>query len=123
MNSHRLKQLKLHLRQLQNSIAANNNNNNNVNERLLVADVLEINNFGIKIKLSKPLKAGFDGKVKFQLTLPESGSIFTVYGILNSRQPSVHHSVSREHKISIDEAVYDCLKLSETTVLIKVFSV
>ncbi len=115
MNSHRLKQLKLHLKQLQNDIAAKKN----IKEILLVADVLDINHFGIKVKLSEPLQANLDNKIKFQLTLPQSGSILTLSGFLNDSQTNTHHSVSLKNRISIDEAVYDCLKLSDTTLLIK----
>lgn len=115
MISHRLKQTKLHLLQLQNSISAKKN----INEIQLDADIVDINSFGIKVKLNKPLSAHFSDRIKFELILPESGSTLTIRGLLKDYQENNNQKTNPQGNISVDEVVYDCLKLSDTTLLIK----
>ena len=118
MDSYRFKHLRSNLNKLQIDIAAKKILNQEIP---LDADVLDINAFGIKVRLGQPLQAKIDDKVKIELTLPATGSRLTIHGTLRNQQPEPSQLSLIEDRISIDDLVYDCVKLSETTLLIKTF--
>jgi hypothetical protein len=115
MDSYRARYLRSNLNKLQIDLAAKKINK----EIPLVADVLDIDASGIKVRLTQPLKAKIEDKVKIQFTLPGSGSKLTVHGTLKDQQPNPNQLSLIEDKVSIDDLVYDCVKLSDTTLLIK----
>lgn len=116
MDSYRFKRIRSNLNKLQFDVAAKKILNKEIP---LDADVLDINASGIKVRLGQPLQAKIDDKVKIELTLPATGSRLTIHGTVKDQQPKLNQLSLIEDKLSIDDLVYDCVKLSETTLLIK----
>ena len=116
MDSYRARYLRSNLNKLQIDLTAKKQSNKEIP---LDADVLDIDASGIKVRLTQPLKAKIDDKVRIQFTLPGSGSRLTVHGTLKNQQLDPHQFSQVEDRISIDDLVYDCVKLSDTTLLIK----
>lgn len=116
MDSNRTMYLRSNLNKLQIDLTAKKQSNKEIP---LDADVLDIDASGIKVRLTQPLKAKIEDKVKIQFTLPGSGSRLTVHGTLKNQLPDPDPLSLIEDKISIDDLVYDCVKLSDTTLLIK----
>ncbi|MCD2449267.1 PilZ domain-containing protein [Methylicorpusculum oleiharenae] len=93
----------------------------NDQELPLNGDILDISYSGIRIKLSKPLASNIEGKVKITMTLPESGAPFIVHGTLkhqfNDDECGLHYTGHSEE--SIDDLMFECIKLNDMTLLIK----
>jgi hypothetical protein len=96
--------------------------NSNVKpDKVINGEILDISFSGIRIKLSKPLPKNTRGTIKISLKLPVSGSPFQIYGTLKHQQSdsecSIHYT---DHVMgSIDDLVYECIKLTDQTVFIK----
>ena len=85
------------------------------------ADILDISYTGIRVKLKQAFVADIDGRVKITMTLPDSGSPFSVHGILKHQhvdsECGVHYITPA--KESIDDLIFECIELDASTVLIK----
>lgn len=90
-------------------------------EIALDADILDISYSGIRVKLKKPIAADMEGNIRINMTLPESNAPFCVHGILKHRASDdecAFHYVDHIHG-SIDDLMFECVELDESTVLIK----
>jgi len=95
--------------------------NANEQEITLEADILDITHDGIRVKLKQPIASDMTGNVKINMTLPESHTPFSVHGLLK------HQNADHECELhyvdhvpgSIDDLMFECVELDETTVLIK----
>ncbi len=91
-------------------------------EIALEAEILDISYSGIRVKLKKPITHDMTGNVRINMVLPESNTPFSVHGILkhqntNSDEYGLHY-IDHVHG-SIDDLMFECVELDETTVLIK----
>ncbi|PPD22671.1 MAG: PilZ domain-containing protein [Methylomonas sp.] len=90
-------------------------------EIALDADIIDISYSGIRVKLKTPIAADMTGNVRINMTLPESNTPFSVHGILKHQshddQCGLHYVDHVEG--SIDDLMFECVELDETTVLIK----
>ncbi|MDD1620528.1 MAG: PilZ domain-containing protein [Methylococcaceae bacterium] len=90
-------------------------------EIALDADILDISYTGIRVKLKEPLASNIIGHIKITMTLPESGTSFSVHGILkhlhNESECGLHYVDHIEG--SIDDVMFECIELDESTVFIK----
>lgn len=87
----------------------------------LDADIIDISYSGIRVKLKEPIAADMTGNVRINMTLPESNTPFSVHGILKHQTDDDQcglHYVDHVHG-SIDDLMFECVELDETTVLIK----
>ena len=87
----------------------------------LDAEILDISYSGIRVKLKEPLSEGISGKVKITMILPESGTPFSVHGVLKHQDTE---SVCGLHYVdhvdgSIDDLMFECIGLDNSTVFIK----
>lgn len=95
---------------------------NSANQEIaLDAEILDISYSGIRVKLKKPIAADITGHIKITMILPESGAAFSVHGILkhsqNESECGVHYIDHVEG--SIDDLMFECIELDDSTVLIK----
>ena len=90
-------------------------------ELILEADILEITQHGIRVKLKRPIAADMTGNVKINMILPESHTPFSVHGQLKHQKEEQECEVHYVDHIlgSIDDLLFECVELDETTVLIK----
>lgn len=90
-------------------------------EMTLDADILDISYSGIRVKLKEPIASDMAGKIKINMILPESNTPFCVHGILKhqaSDDVCGIHYIDHVHG-SIDDLMFECVELDETTVFIK----
>jgi len=90
-------------------------------EIALEADILDISYSGIRVKLKEAVASEINGHIRITMTLPESGTPFSVHGILK-HQPTdsecgLHYVDHVEG--SIDDLMFECIELDNSTVLIK----
>ncbi len=95
--------------------------NSTSQEIALDADILDISYTGIRVKLKQPIASNIVGYIKITMILPESGTPFSVHGILSHRHTAyasaVHYS---DHIVgSIDDVMFLCIELDNSTVFIK----
>jgi hypothetical protein len=87
----------------------------------LDAEILDISYSGIRVKLKQPIATDLIGNVRINMTLPESNTPFCVHGILKHQASNdecgLHYIDHVEG--SIDDLMFECVELDETTVLIK----
>lgn len=111
-NHRRLKPKGLHA-----GVAFDNSNR----EHTLEAEILDISYSGIRVKLKEPIALKISGPVKINMILPESGTPFSVHGILkhqnNDVECGIHYIAHVEG--SIDDLMFECIELDNSTVLIK----
>ncbi len=90
-------------------------------EIALDADILDISYTGIRVKLKHPIASDLEGHIKITMTLPESGTSFSVHGILKHQQPDTEYGVHYLDHIegSIDDVMFECVELDKSTVFIK----
>ena len=90
-------------------------------EIALEADILDISYSGIRVKLRKPIAADMVGNIRINMILPESNAPFSVHGILKHRTPDDECGLHYIDHIdgSIDDLMFECVELDETTVFIK----
>lgn len=90
-------------------------------EIALDADILDISYSGIRVRLKKPIADDIIGHIKITMTLPESGTLFSVHGILkhqhNESECGVHYVDHIDG--SIDDVMFECIELDNSTVFIK----
>lgn len=89
-------------------------------ELILEADIVDISYSGIRVKLKNPINPDMTGNIRINMILPESNAPFSVHGILK-HQSDVEaglHYLDHVHG-SIDDLMFECVELDETTVLIK----
>lgn len=96
-------------------------NSSTAREVSLNAEILDISYSGIRVKLHNPISADVAGKIKITMVLPESGTPFSVHGILKHQhidsECGLHYVDHVEG--SIDDLMFECVELDDTTVLIK----
>ncbi len=90
-------------------------------ETSLTGKILDISRTGIRIKLNKTLGKSINDKLKITMLLPESGTPVTVHGVLKHLHSDKEYGVHYTHHIdgSIDDMLFECVKLSDSTILIK----
>ena len=87
----------------------------------LNAEILDISRSGIRIKLTKPIKTRINDKIKITMVLPESGEPFSVHGILKHQPREDEYGIHYADHVdgSIDDILFECVKLNDVTLLIK----
>lgn len=95
---------------------------NTINEIEIEGDIIDISYTGIRIRLNKPLDAAIEDKIKINLTLPECGTPFTIHGTIkhspSDRECGIHYT--NDHpKGSVDDLMFECIKLTESTLWVK----
>ena len=90
-------------------------------EITLDADILDISYSGIRVKLKNPIADKICGPIKINLLLPESKTPFSVHGILKHQQSELECGVHYVDHVegSIDDLMFECIELDNSTVLIK----
>lgn len=90
-------------------------------EIALNADILDISYSGIRVKLKEPIASDISGNIKITMLLPESGTPFSVHGILKHRHSDSECGVHYVDHVegSIDDLMFECVELDSSTVLIK----
>jgi hypothetical protein len=76
-------------------------------------EVIDISCTGIKIKLSTPLAAIMDGKIKILLVLPDSGIPLTITGIIKHQKSPSECGLQYENSVSNDvfnDFMFECIK-------------
>ena len=90
-------------------------------EIALDADILDISYTGIRVKLKQPIASDLAGYIKITMILPESGTSFSVHGILTHQHIDSEcgaHYVDHSEG-SIDDVMFECIELDNSTVFIK----
>jgi hypothetical protein len=87
----------------------------------LDADILDISYSGIRVKLKQPIATDMTGNIRINMLLPESNTPFSVHGILKHQTPNSECGLHYVDHVdgSIDDLMFECVELDETTVLIK----
>lgn len=87
----------------------------------LSGEILDISRTGIRIKLSEPLGKSINDNLKITMTLPESGAPFTVHGTLKHLHSETEYGLHYTHHVdgSVDDMLFECVKLNDSTLLIK----
>ncbi len=95
--------------------------NTTLRETSLEADILDISYSGIRVKLQNPLDTDITGKVKITMILPESGSPFSIHGVIKHQHTDLECGLHYIDHVegSIDDLMFECVELDETTLLIK----
>lgn len=90
-------------------------------EIALNAEILDISYSGIRVKLHEPIKSDIAGNIKITMILPESGTPFSVHGVLKHQHVDSECGLHYVDHVegSIDDLMFECVELDETTVLIK----
>lgn len=90
-------------------------------EIILEAEIIDISYNGIRVKLKQAIAPDLTGNIRINMILPESNAPFSIHGVLK------HHSDGEcglhylDHHVhgSIDDLMFECIEIDETTVLIK----
>ena len=87
----------------------------------LDADIVDISYSGIRVKLKHPIVANMVGNIRINMILPESNTAFCIHGILKHQTEDDECGLNYVDHIdgSIDDVMFECLELDETTVFIK----
>jgi hypothetical protein len=90
----------------------------------LNAEIMDISRTGIRIKLNEPLDKNTESKVIISMHLPDSGTPFSVNCILKNQHSQMEYGLryadeSHKTKRSIDDMLFECVELDESTFLIK----
>lgn len=95
--------------------------NTNDQEVTLEADIIDISYSGIRVKLKKPITADMVGNIRINMILPESKAPFCVHGILKHQTSEDECGLYYTDHVhgSIDDLMFECVELDETTVFIK----
>lgn len=106
---------------LQAGLAFSSSTQDKRQEISLDGDILDISYSGIRVKLKHPLTQDLSGNVKITMILPESGTPFSVHGILKHQQ---NENICGLHYVdhvdgSIDDLMFECIGLDDSTVFIK----
>ena len=87
----------------------------------LDAEILDISRTGIRIKLSEPLDTSVHDRLKITMFLPESGAPFIVHGVLKNQHSETEYGLHLSDHVegSVDDMIFECISLNESTLLIK----
>lgn len=92
-------------------------------ESFLQAEILDISRSGIRIKLNTPLRNIPKNAVKITMYLPNSGAPFSVNCILKNQHSATEYGLHyiQDSKVqgSVDDMLFECVKLEESMFLIK----
>ncbi|NJD08775.1 MAG: PilZ domain-containing protein [Methylococcaceae bacterium] len=92
-------------------------------ETAIDADIVDISFSGIRVKLKQPLSLAVGDKIKITMRLPNSGTPFSVHGILKHQGTDAEVGVAYHHhdhvKGSIDDLIFECVQFCDDTVLIR----
>lgn len=90
-------------------------------ETALDADILDISYTGIRVKLKEPITSELSGYIKITMILPESGTRFSVHGILKHQHADSEYGVNYADHLegSIDDMLFECIGLDNSTVFVK----
>jgi len=90
-------------------------------EIALDAEIIDISYTGIRVKVKEPVLSKINGHIRLTMILPESGTPFTVHGILKHSVDDVEFDLHYVDHVegSIDDLMFECLELDNSTVLIK----
>lgn len=111
---------RLHLRIKPNGLQADLIYHADDQEVILEADIIDISYSGIRVKLKQAIPPDMTGNIRINMLLPESHAPFSVHGILkhqNDAECGLHY-LDHVHG-SIDDLMFECVELDETTVLIR----
>ena len=95
---------------------------NSANQEIsLEADIVDISYSGIRVKLREPITHDIGGNIRINMILPESNTPFSVHGILKHQNTDTEYGLHYADHVhgSIDDLMFECVELDETTVLIK----
>lgn len=90
-------------------------------EMILEAEIIDISYSGIRVKLKEAIAPDLTGNIRINMILPESNTPFSIHGILKHNfeaECGLHYLDHHVHG-SIDDLMFECIELDETTVLIK----
>lgn len=90
-------------------------------ELILEAEIVDISYSGIRVKLKQAIAPDMTGNIRINMILPESNAPFSIHGILKhsaNAECGLHYLDQHVHG-SIDDLMFECIELDETTVLIK----
>jgi PilZ domain len=82
----------------------------------LEGEVVDISQSGLKIRLDTPCAADLSGKIKIQLTLPNSGIPLTISGVLKHKSPANElglQYVDNEKAVEMDNFMIEVIKLAK----------
>ncbi len=92
-------------------------------ETSLHAEIIDISQTGIRIKFKEPLQNQLENKVKITLYLPDSGDPFSVNCLLQNQHTDteygLHYIQNNKVQESIDDMLFECVKLEDPIFLIK----
>ena len=92
-------------------------------ETAIDADIVDISFSGIRVKLKQPLNLDVGDKLKITMRLPNSGTPFSVHGVLKHQgaDAEVGLAYHRHDHVdgSIDDLIFECIQFCDDTVLIK----
>lgn len=89
---------------------------NNAHQPSLSAEILDITQSGIRVKINHPQDCCLHGRVKITMTLPKSGTPFTVNCLMTNRQTNTKLSTLNQ---SVDDMLFNCHPLDDSMYLIK----
>lgn len=95
--------------------------NGKSHEITLDAEIMDISYSGIRVKLKEPIATDMIGNIRINMLLPESNTPFSVHGILKHQTSDAECGLHYVDHVdgSIDDLMFECVELDETTVLIK----
>jgi hypothetical protein len=87
----------------------------------LNAEIIDISQTGIRIKLKKPLDTSLHEKLEITMLSPESGTPFTVHGTLKHLHSETEIGLHYTDHVngSVDDMLFECIKINDSTLLIK----
>ncbi len=90
-------------------------------ELSLNAEIVDISQTGIRIKLKKPLDASLHEKLEITMVSPGSNTPFTVHGTLKHQHSDTEIGLHYTDHVngSIDDMLFECVKINDSTLLIK----
>ena len=91
-------------------------------ENVIIGDIIDISYSGIRVKLKKPLTAKINDHIVISLTLPECGTPLTIHGNLKHQDSATEfglHYIDNHPDTSVDDLLFECIKLTDETLLIK----
>lgn len=87
------------------------------------AEILDISRTGIRIKLKEPINNTPESAIKITMYLPDSKAPFSVLCILKNQHSTteygLHYIQDQKVQGSIDDLLFECIKLEESMFLIK----
>ncbi len=93
-------------------------------EVALSGEIIDISRTGIRIRLDKALGKVVNENLKITMKLPDTGAPFTVHGKLKHQHSDTEYGVHYIQQVegSIDDLLFECIQLNDSTLLIKSLS-